>query len=146
MLKKVRRNKTPPPEKKRARIPPETEAWAQQPFRWRVNDYYIDMEDGEWGWGCVPINDFFEILKKSLQKYEGMSWDDVLRRTSCHPMPVHRITRRARDRFAMLCPDVDTLHQVDFSEFGRVWGVKSRAYLQLVWHDPHHTVCPTKRR
>ncbi|MFC2003078.1 hypothetical protein ACFLV4_03945 [Chloroflexota bacterium] len=66
MPKKVRRNKTPPPEKKRARIPPETEAWAQQPFKWRVNDYYIDMEDSEWGWDFVPISDFFEILKKSL--------------------------------------------------------------------------------
>ena len=144
MPKKVRRNKTPPPERKRARIPPE--AWTQQLFGWRVNDNYIDMEDEEWGWGCVPINNFFEILKKSLQKYEGMSWKDVLKRKSCHPVPVHRITGRARDRFTMLCPDVDTLHQVDFSELGRVWGVKRGAYLQLVWHNPHHTVCQMKRR
>lgn len=143
--KKVRRNKIPPPEeKKKPRISPE--AWTQQPFRWRVNDNYIDMEHEEWGWGCMPINDFFEILKKSLQKYESMSWNDVLHRQSCHPMPVHQITRRARDRFITMCPDVDTLHQVDFSELGRVWGVKKGQYLQLVWHDPNHTVCPTRRR
>ncbi len=144
MPKKVRRNQTPPPEQRKPRIP--SEVWAQQFFRWRVNENYIDMEHEEWGWGRVPISEFFEILKKSLQKYESMLWEDVLHRISCHPLPVHRATRRARDRFVEICPDVDTLHQVDFSELGRVWGVKKGQYFQLVWHDPYHTVCPTRRR
>ena len=142
--KNVRRTQQPPQERRKPRIP--LEAWAQQTFKWRVNDNYVDMEHEDWGWGDVPINEFFEILKKALQKYEDMSWEDVLRRRSCHPLPVHEATRTARERFRAICPDVDTLHQVDFSELGRVWGVKKGQYFQLVWYDPYHTVCPTRRR
>lgn len=144
MTKQVRWNQTPPTDQKKPRIP--SEAWAQQLFRWRINDNYIDMEHDEWGWGDVSISDFFEILKESLQKYEDMSWEALLNRSSCHPLPVHKATRRARDRFVAICPDVATLHQVDFSKLGRVWGVKTGQYFQLVWHDPHHTVCPTRKR
>ncbi|MFC1967216.1 hypothetical protein ACFLV2_01025 [Chloroflexota bacterium] len=142
--KNVRRVQTPPQETKKPRIPLET--WAQQPFRWKVSDNYIDMKHEEWGWGDVPIEDFFEILKKSLHKYEEMSWKDVLDRKNCHPLPLYKAVPKAKERFCEICSDVDTLHQVDFSELGRVWGVKKGQYFQLVWHDPNHTVCPTKRR
>ncbi|MFC2047219.1 hypothetical protein ACFLTK_02950 [Chloroflexota bacterium] len=145
-LKKPRRSEMPPDEGKKPRLPSGTDLWPQQSFRWRVNDNYIDMEHEEWGWGDLPINEFFDILKNSLQKYEDMSWHDLLNRSSCHPMPLHKIERRARERLRARFPDIDTLHQVDFSELGRVWGVKKGQYFQLVWHDPYHTVYPTRRR
>ena len=144
--KKVRRDKIPPPDTKQPRTSPDAGAWAQQLFKWKVNDNYIDMGHEEWGWGDVPISDFFDVLKESLQKYEDMPWNDVLHRASCHPMPIHKIAKRARERFIAICPDVDTLHQVDFSKLGRVWGVKAGQYLHLVWYDPNHTVYPINRR
>ena len=144
--KTVRRGGTPPPSIKKPRIPANAEKWTQKHFRWKISDNYIDMNHGEWGWGSVPISDFFTILKNSLQKYEDMLWCDVLKRKSCHTLPLHKAVPRARTRFIEICPDIDTLHQVDFSELGRVWGVKKGEYLQVVWHDPCHTVCPPRRR
>jgi hypothetical protein len=142
----ARIKESPPSDFKKPRIPLESEKWGEKLFRWRVNDNYVDMDDEEWGWGRVTINEFFLILKSALQKYEEMTWNDVLKRKSCHPLPIHEACPKAKRRFLEICPDVDTLHQVDYSELGRIWGVKKGEYLHIVWCDNEHTVCPLKKR
>lgn len=143
--KKVRARKLPKIEKK-PRVPDEVNKIGKQPFCWRVNYNYIDLDHQEWGWCKLSIKKFFDILVGRLHDYETMTWDELLKRPHCHPMPVSKIENNAQMRLSMICPDIDVLHQIDISGLCRIWGFKDRKFLYLIWHDPKHTVCLTKER
>ena len=143
--KKTQADKLPKTEKK-PRIPYEASKFGEQFFRWRVNYKYIDLDHEEWGWTKLRLVDFFDLLVKRLHDYENMTWDGLLVRKSCHPMPITQIVRQAQDRLCEKCPDIDTLHQIDIDRQCMVWGYKAGPLLYLIWHDPKHSVCPTTRR
>jgi hypothetical protein len=143
--KTIRASKLPEGEK-RVRIPEEADRFGEQLFRWRVNYNYIDLDHGEWGWGKLQIVDFFDILVNRLHNYETMTWHELLRRRSCHPMPISKIEPKARNRLYKKCEGIDTLHQIDIDRHCRLWGYKGGQFLYLIWHDPKHTVCLTRRR
>jgi len=130
---------------KKPRSTPDIYTLGQQTFKWRVNSNYVDLDDAEWGWGKVTIEQFFKILMTRLHEYEEMTWDDLLRRPHCHAKDVARIeNRRAQVRICEKCPDIDTLYQIDIESLCRVWGYRDRQIFYLIWHDPNHTVSPTK--
>ena len=111
-------------------------------FRWRVDDRYIDYDHEEWGWGKVTIQEFFKELLNRLQDYETMTWNEVLRRDSCHDMEASKLSPAAQRRLLQILPDIDTLHQLDMKHPCRLWGYRDRQILYLIWHDPKHTVYP----
>jgi len=135
-----------PKGKKEVRIPSEADKFGEQLFKWRVNYSYIDLDHEEWGWSKLRVRDFFDILVNRLHGYETMTWDDLLRRKSCHPMPISEIETKAKDRLSETCEGIDTLHQIDIDRRCRLWGYKGGQFLYLIWHDPHHTVCSIRRR
>lgn len=145
MPKRVKHPHRPKIEKK-PRIPEQASKFGEEFFRWRVSPEFIDLDHEEWGWRKLLIVDFFNILIKRLHAYEDMTWDDLLRRRRCHPMPISAIERKAQDRLCEVCEDIDTLHQIDIDRRCRLWGYKGRQFLYLIWHDPHHTVCLTRKR
>ena len=111
-------------------------------FKWRVDDRYIDYDHEEWGWGKVTIQEFFKELLNRLQDYETMTWDEVLRRDSCHDMEASKLSPEAQRRLLQILPEIDTLHQLDMKQPCRLWGYRDRQVLYLIWHDPKHTVYP----
>ena len=111
-------------------------------FKWRVHDNYIDYDHAEWGWGNVTIQVFFKDLLRRLQDYETMTWDEVMRRNSCHNMEASKLCQEAQRRLIQILPEIDTLHQLDMKQPCRLWGYRDRQVLYLIWHDPQHTVYP----
>lgn len=111
-------------------------------FKWRVDDRYIDYDHEEWGWGKVTIQEFFKELLNRLQDYETMTWDEVLRRDSCHDMEASKLSPEAQRRLLQILPQIDILHQLDMKQPCRLWGYRDRQILYLIWHDPKHTVYP----
>jgi len=111
-------------------------------FKWRVHNNYIDYDHEEWGWGKVTIQEFFKELLNRLQDYETMTWNEVLRRDSCHDMEASKLSPAAQRRLLQILPDIDTLHQLDMKQPCRLWGYRDRQILYLIWHDPKHTIYP----
>ena len=144
--KQVKSSGLPQDSGKRPRIPDEANQLDSKLFRWRVSPYYIDYDHEEWGWGRVPITEFFEILINRLQDLEDMTWEDILKRKHCHDMSLDQIVGKAQDRLREVCGDIDTLHQVDVDKLGRLWGFRDRRTLFLIWRDKNHTVCRIRRR
>jgi len=131
-----------PSSKKAVRIAESVDGLRQLNFKWRVDDRYIDYDHEEWGWGKVTIQEFFKELLNRLQDYETMTWDEVLRRDSCHDMEASKLSPAAQQRLLQILPDIDTLHQLDMKQPCRLWGYRDRQVLYLIWHDPKHTVYP----
>jgi len=145
MGKRVKSQRQPKIEKT-PRISKDANKLGQQFFRWRVHYDYIDLDHEEWGWGYLQIADFFNILVNRLHSYEDMTWDDLVSRRHCHPMPVTKIEIKAQNRLSKKCADIDTLHSIDINKKCRVWGHKIGRSLYLIWHDPQHTVYLAKKR
>ena len=131
-----------PSSKKAVHITENVDGLRQLNFKWCVDDKYIDYDHEEWGWGKVTIQEFFRELLHRLQDYETMTWDEVLRRDSCHDMEASRLSQEAQRRLLQILPEIDTLHQLDMKQPCRLWGYRDRQVLYLIWHDPHHTVYP----
>ncbi len=131
-----------PSSTKAARIVENVDGLRSLNFRWRVDDRYIDYDQEEWGWGKVTIQEYFKELLNRLHDYETMTWDEVLRRDSCHDMEASELSPAAQRRLLQILPDIDTLHQLDMKQPCRLWGYRDRQTLYLIWHDPKHTVYP----
>lgn len=139
--KRAKSNFRPKPQKV-PRIAENVDGLRQLNFKWRADDKYIDYDHEEWGWGKVIIQEFFKELLNRLQDYETMTWDEVLRRDSCHNMEASRLSPAAQRRLLQILPDIDTLHQLDMKQPCRLWGFRHLQTFYLIWHDPKHTVYP----
>ena len=139
--KKPRVSENPPQTKKAPRSSEDPNRLGSSSFRWRVNPRYVDYDHKDWGWGKLTCKDFFQILIERLHDYEQMSWDDLSKRNSCHPMPVENIDQNAQARLCQICGiEIDSLYQVDINPKCRLWGYRDRTIFYLIWHDPNHTV------
>lgn len=131
-----------PRQRKAVRIAEDVDGLRSLNFKWRADERYIDYDHREWGWKKVKIKEFFQKLLPRLQDYETMTWDEVLRRDSCHDMEASKLSPAAQRRLLQILPDIDTLHQLDMKQPCRLWGYRDRQILYLIWHDPKHTVYP----
>lgn len=119
----------------------DVESIGTQLFRWRANNKFVDYDDNDWGWGKLSCKEFFNILIERLHDFEQITWADLERRRSCHPMPVENIEAKAQKRLHEICGDeIDSLYQVDINPRCRLWGYRDRAIFYLIWHDPKHSV------
>ncbi|MBA7605625.1 hypothetical protein ES703_12759 [subsurface metagenome] len=131
-----------PRQQKVPHIAEDAERFRKLNFQWRVLERYIDFDHEDWGWGKVTIQEFFLKLLPRLYNYETMTWNDILRRPSCHSIEVSEVCGKAQQRLEEIHPDIDTLHQIDTSRLGRLWGYREHQTMYLIWHDPKHTVYP----
>ena len=139
MAKKPRWEKGPNP----AKIPKHGQAEEnanQQRFCWRCDHIYLD---GEWGFQHAECRQLWGEVIPRLHALEAMTWAEIYARrdTSTHPMPVDKIEASARARLAEKgLGDQEGLFQINVRGGIRLWGVRDRAILYLLWFDPNHTV------
>lgn len=133
--------KSPFPQKipKHAQNP---EGYQHQLIAWHFQ--HLDHE-GDWPCTCQTINDIIGLLCE----YEKMTWSEATQRRHTHPMPTHKICKRARNRLIELGhDDAANLYQIEIAGGykRRLWGFRQQNILQILWWDPNHTVYPTKRK
>lgn len=105
----------------------------------------MDM-DGPWGWTQLEAAKMLEI-RQTLANYESMTWNEILHESGSHSIATWKLTPEAKKRLSEIAQD-DTADLVSLRKTGaeRIWGIKDRDVLKLLWWDPEHTVYKVEKR
>ena len=140
---------------KQVRTPGDPQSYDKETIAWCFGA--VDV-DGDWGWRRMGKRWWQDVLPK-LQDFETMTWAEIQqaaggrrRGNNSHPVEVGKLTRQAKERLAELeQEDVSELFSLRLSATQRIYGIRDRRALKLLWYDPHHgnnarAVYPTRRR
>ena len=105
----------------------------------------VDLE-GPWGWRTEAGRVWWSEILPKLQDFESMTWEEIMRaaggRTrgnNSHFVSVEKLTRQARERLAAVGQeDVSELFSLRLTATTRIYGIRDRRALKLLWYDPHH--------
>jgi hypothetical protein len=92
-------------------------------------------------------------IHSSIASFETMTWSEIEKKVGPHgtrhnhPMPVSDICPDARKRLReLVLDDFDTLYSLRITGERRLWGIRDNEAFYILWWDPHHSVCPVKKR
>lgn len=118
----------------------------------------VDL-DGEWGWRSVASRYWWERILPKLRGFETMTWAELFsaaggRRegNNHHPVEVERLTKSAVGRLEEIGQDdVSELVSLRLTGTERIYGIRDRRALKLLWYDRYHgnndrAVCPVRKR
>jgi len=143
MPKKPKRIETPPLPAKSVRRQYDPSGTDHETPVWKVN--LLDRE-GEWTWLKVSAEKLKEVVLEKLKNFETMTWHQLQKRKQSHQVEVWRLCRDAQKRLAAIGQgDLDSLFSLRLSGKERIWGIRDRNILKILWWDPHHEVCPSLR-
>ncbi len=127
----------------------ETIAWA----------FGIVDVDGPWGWRSTASRYWWSEILPQLKNLESMTWDVILQaaggRTAGNNsrfVEIDDLTPRAKARLAEIGQDdVSELFSLRLAARARIYGIRDRRALKLIWYDPFHgtnsrAVVPVKGR
>ena len=105
----------------------------------------MDM-DGPWSWANIDGQKLREI-RAFLASIETMEWNHLLHQNRAHTVAKRNLSKEAQKRLQAIGQD-DTDDLVSLRKTGaeRIWGIKDRDVLKLVWWDPDHTVYVVEKR
>lgn len=87
------------------------------------------------------------IIHGRLSALESMTWNEIERRNEHHLIAVSRLSKEARDRLNEIAQDdVEHLYSLRIASTERVWGIRDRHVLKLLWWDPEHKVYPVSKK
>lgn len=116
---------------------------------WRVRT--MDTE-GPWAWppmvhnsDSIDTNKLCEIRRK-LGDFETMTWREIEGKRH-HLIDRHRLSPKARKRLADLKrDDKDEVFSFALQGEERVIAIRVAGVAELLWWDPNHEVCPSKKK
>jgi len=88
-------------------------------------------------------------VREKLVGFESMTWNEILhgRNTRNHEVDVADFEKAACDDLvAAEMDDVDSMVSLRLSGRERIWGILDRGVLSIVWWDPEHRVCPSRKK
>ena len=146
----TRRSRTPsvretPPDRKQPRVDPSHDPshLDRETIVWRFS--LVD-EDGPWGWRTVAARLWWGEILPRLKNFETMTWEEILkasggrsRGNNSHHVLTEKLTRQAKNRLAEIQnEDVSQLFSLRLTATTRIYGIRDRRALKLLWYDPHH--------
>jgi hypothetical protein len=82
-----------------------------------------------------------------LKSFESMTWQEIEGPSGSHFIEVSQCAKDARDRLrALQYDDIDMLFSLRISGRARVFGIRERRILRILWWDPEHQICPSAKR
>jgi hypothetical protein len=112
------------------------------PPSWRLS--MLEMVN-PFGWHKIEsVEKLREILGK-LCELEALNWNEILviRKKQNHEVDVGDLCKVARDRLIEIeLDDIESLVSLHLSGAERVWGIREKSILKLLWWDPNHQVYP----
>lgn len=113
---------------------------ADERIAWRLGRLDVD---GQWSFFRCRDADMIDRVWKFLRDTESMKHHDVVGARS-HMIQVSKIIRDARQRLEQLQQDdVDELLSLRVEGKLRLWGIRERNIVYLLWLDPEHEICPS---
>ena len=140
--KRARRQERPSPTKV-PRVGSSGNEVARSQFRWRVEN--VDF-DGRWGWENSNIRTLFEEVIPKLHNFETMTWSELEGADQHHFVSVINICPEAQCRLADLGHECDDLFSLRLTGRRRVWGPREGTIMKILWWDPDHSVCPSRKK
>lgn len=136
---RVNPSKTVPP------LPKQVGRPGGQP-RWLLSRLDLDgHQDGSFGWHDLDAASLRGLLAK-LQSAERCTWQDLERQGS-HFLTYEKLAKQARDRIAeRKIAETDCIYSLRCTGEYRVIGLRFGDDFYLIWHDPGHRFCPSKKR
>lgn len=147
-MSKKRKKKIPlpaitPSEKKIPKVHQNPNSFRSQRPSWRVS--LLDV-DGPWGIQKVTKEYFIEKILPKLQDFETMYWNEILNANS-HEISRNKIIKAAQERLEQLTTtDFDNLVSLRLKGKERIWGIRERNILKILWWDSEHEICPSKKK
>lgn len=121
------------------------EDWREKPVLWS----FAAFDNVDWRNAHERNKDdlFCETLMH-LKSCEGRTWKQIeADRGRDHSVEVHKLTAEARKRLEEIKQgDIDSLWRLRFEGRLRIWGIRDRRVLKVIWWDPHHRICPSAKR
>lgn len=128
---------------KQVRLLYDPASYDRETIVWRFSS--VD-KDGPWGWRTAAAGVWWSSIFPKLQNFETMTWAAIMaasggrrRGTNHHPVKVEKLTRQAKNRLEQICQDdVDELFSLRLTQTQRIYGIRDRRALRLLWFDRHH--------
>ena len=121
--------------------------------------FSIVDEQGAWGWRTVAAAVWWNEILPKLRGFESMTWAEIMRAAggrargnNSHFVRTERLTRQAKSRLAEIGQDdVSELFSLRLTATTRIYGIRDRRALKLLWYDPYHgtnarAVYPVRQR
>jgi len=101
--------------------------------------------DGPFSWRRLYGKNVGLVLDR-LKHLETMSWAEITGEDN-HFIGRDRCSQGARDRLNEIhLEDIDSIYSLHVTGRQRVIGIRDRHILQILWYDPEHQVCPSKKK
>lgn len=103
-------------------------------------------QGGNWGWRSVAARVWWNEILPKLQDLESMTWAEIMqaaggrtRGNNNHFVQVEKLTGQAKARLAEIRQeDVSELFSLRLTATTRIYGIRDRRALKLLWYDPYH--------
>ena len=105
----------------------------------------MDLEHPLWG---LDSETFYKKILPRLRDLEATTWKVILladggrssgRGKNSHPVDVEKLCREAQKRLEEIKQDdISQLFSLRLSGGERIYGIRERRTLRLIWYDPHH--------
>ena len=100
---------------------------------WKVN---ILDEEGEWTWLKIKADKLKEIVLKKMKNFGTMTWHTLQGSGNSHPVEINKLCKDAQKRLQTIGQaDVDALFSLRLSNKERIWGIRDRNILKILWWD-----------
>ena len=110
---------------------------------WRFS--FLDQE-GPWGWNNIPPEERWDILANKINSQESINWAS-LKTSGSHNISVEKLSKAAKKRLSEIgYDDIDELFSLRISGKERIWGIRDRYALKILWWDPKHEVYPVQKK
>jgi hypothetical protein len=101
---------------------------------------------GSWGWNQITAEDILTILTTKVKDKEHLNWAE-LQRSGSHNVERNQLIKSAQERLIEIGQDdLDQLFSLRLSGKERIWGIRDRYALKILWWDPNHQVCPSYKK
>lgn len=132
--------KVNPSEQKKARSPKSFVSSDDERPTWHVGT--IDTE-GPWGWKNLDCETVWNHIHCKIANFETMTWAEI-KQSGSHNVSVSSICPEAKERLKYIeMDDIDELFSLRLTGTQRIWGIRDRYILKILWWDPKHQVYPS---
>ena len=97
---------------------------------------------------------FMDEIYPKLRDFEKKTWNEIEQETKggeggskLHEIKIELLSKEAQQRLSELkIDDIDSLFSLRLDGTLRIFGIRKQNYLQILWVDQNHEVCPSKKK
>ena len=122
----------------------ENEKVEEKKLSWKFS--IIDT-DGKWTFKKIEKDYFWNKLLSTLKSLESQTVGEFIIPEHNHKIERDRLCKEAQKRLIKIkLDDCDEFYSVHINSMERLWGILEGSYFKILWWDPNHEICPSKKR